>query len=332
MVAKSAGWASVCRYVPRVANLVKQALRRALFWRQAASVKAGLAMREELCRAWQAVEGSEGAIMVAIVPDAVLKLYGDSVLGRYICCEDFERAELQFLGAYLREGDVFLDIGANCGVFTIAGGHRVGASGRVVAFEPGSVPRRRLIENVALNGLKNIIVVGCALSDQSGEGVLSVPAAGMDAYGSLGTPMKTIDATQERVPLRSLAEVVGDMEISERIALAKIDVEGWELRVLRGAEDLLRAGRIGALLIEFADSTAAACGATCGDLFDYITALGLQLGRYQPEENVVLPELRRDTYRYDNLVAALSISEVNARLRRAERTDLVSRSWPRLVS
>jgi len=277
------------------------------------------------------VEGSDRAIIVEIAPEALLKLHGDSVLGRYICCEAFERAELQFLWAYLREGDVFVDVGANLGVFTIAGARRVGVSGHVLALEPGSLPRLRLEENVALNGLQNAVVIGCALSDESGRSLLSNPAPGMDAYGSLGKLDRAGGATREWVELKTFTEVAGEMPISNRIALAKIDVEGWELRVLRGAEPFLRAGRIRAMLIEFADSTAAACGSSCRELYDYAVSLGLQIGRYQPLENVVVPEPRRETYRYDNLVAAWSIEEINVRLREAASAGLPARAWPRLV-
>ena len=77
-------------------------------------------------------------------------------------------------GGLLGPGDVFIDGGANIGLFTLVAADRVGAQGKVIAFEPGRAVRLRLIENVALNRLIQVEVVPAALSSQPGEAAFRV--------------------------------------------------------------------------------------------------------------------------------------------------------------
>jgi FkbM family methyltransferase len=75
----------------------------------------------------------------------------------------WERAVFEFLGAELREGDVFLDVGASVGPFSILAAHQVGAAGRVVAMEPDPFAIVLLRHNLALNGCCSVAVSEAAL-------------------------------------------------------------------------------------------------------------------------------------------------------------------------
>ena len=79
------------------------------------------------------------------------------------------------LRAIIRPGDVFLDIGANVGFFTILGARLVGDSGSVVAFEPEPRNVAALRDNVALNDFANVTVVAAAVSSSTGTAPLGVP-------------------------------------------------------------------------------------------------------------------------------------------------------------
>src|SRR3546814_4088423 len=68
----------------------------------------------------------------------------------------------------LEEGDCFIDVGANCGLFSIMAGQRVGPGGLVLAFEPCQQTFSRLVDNIETNGLKNILPFRLALADMSG--------------------------------------------------------------------------------------------------------------------------------------------------------------------
>lgn len=155
--------------------------------------------------------------------------------GRY-----FEHWITDWLKASLGPGDVFIDIGANLGFHTLYASHRVGASGRVIGFEPNPDVFRLLDGHVALNRAANVELRQIALSDGAAPEtrVLSVPARpdgrqdGESALGSLGgvseSHMRQVDVSVDS----------GDRQLDdippEARGACKIDVEGWEMQVLRG--------------------------------------------------------------------------------------------------
>jgi FkbM family methyltransferase len=154
--------------------------------------------------------------------------------GRY-----FERHEIEFLVGLLRPGMTFFDIGANVGVFSLPAAKKL-QNGRVFAFEPAAWTFQRLLENVRLNDLSNLQVMNVAVGDYSGEAILKINAKGKDGLNTLGRPThedSEIVAT-ETVPITTLDDFVRQNSISH-IDVMKIDTEGAELFVLRGAANLL---------------------------------------------------------------------------------------------
>src|SRR4030095_11405574 len=116
-------------------------------------------------------------------------LYPDSHLSQFICCEDYELTEREFLKRLLRPGDVFVDIGANIGLFTILAGRYVGAEGAVYAFEPCAKTYERLLANVELNRLTNVSCYQAALSNHTGCENMAVSLDGFDDCNSLAKPV-----------------------------------------------------------------------------------------------------------------------------------------------
>lgn len=132
----------------------------------------------------------------------------------------------------LKAGDLFIDVGANAGVYALFAAD-LGA--RVIALEPSPRAAHWLRRNVALNGLP-IEVVQAALTDH--EGTVDFDWSG-DATGHIGGP--------EVVPATTLDAVLA----GERAAGVKIDVEGFERLVLIGGMSALREGRIACLQLEW---------------------------------------------------------------------------------
>jgi FkbM family methyltransferase len=137
----------------------------------------------------------------------------------------------------LRAGDVFLDIGANVGVYTVLSARAVGEAGCVAAFEPEIQRFERLQENLTLNGLGNVRPFRVALGEAEGEARLYVK----------GPPSPSLVAPQGRVAASAecaMVKVVNGDEYWKAQGLppprvVKIDVEGYELSVLKGLRGLL---------------------------------------------------------------------------------------------
>lgn len=145
---------------------------------------------------------------------------------------DWTEPELRRLEQFLRPGDVFIDVGANIGVYALKGARIVGPAGRVVAVEPGRDAGRLLTENVALNGYRHIAIVPKALADQEGQATLHHIPLGDDpqAFSLLSGAGHEAG---EQVEMTTLDRLVADLGLA-RIDCIKIDVEGAEHMVLGG--------------------------------------------------------------------------------------------------
>ncbi len=151
---------------------------------------------------------------------------------------DTVEPELRYIQKFVRPGDVFVDVGANIGLFTLK---MAPIAGRVVAVEPGDAAGTQLAANVALNGFRNVAIVRKALSDAPGRAVLFHNPLGDDpqAFSLLSDGS---DAGSETVELTTLDLLVADEGLA-RVDCIKIDVEGAEGQVLAGARQTLERDR-----------------------------------------------------------------------------------------
>jgi FkbM family methyltransferase len=138
-------------------------------------------------------------------------------------CDPAERA---YVGGHLSPDGMFLDIGANAGIYTLTAARvyaRMGGAGQVLAVEANPTMQARLNFNVELNGLQpQVRLAPLALSDQSGEVEFTVSDTNLGESG-LNTP----GSTKLRVPCKTLAELLRD-EAVRKVDGMKIDVEGME--------------------------------------------------------------------------------------------------------
>lgn len=136
--------------------------------------------------------------------------------------------EIAFLRRSLRPGDVFLDLGANIGFYSLIASGLVGPAGRVIAVEADPYNFDKLQRNIELNAADNITAVNVGLSDRQETLRLSVSTSGNRGGNTFLTPGDTgVD-----VPCVPLDLLMLDQRV-QRIAGAKIDIEGFEYRVLR---------------------------------------------------------------------------------------------------
>lgn len=146
---------------------------------------------------------------------------------------EYAELELQLLLRLIKPGDIAVDAGANIGTLSVPMARRVGPEGWLLAVEPQRLAHQLLCANVAANGLANVVTHWCGLGAAPAEAV--VPAIDYtrdNNYG--GVPLRN-GGNGERVPIVTL-----DSLALPSCALIKIDVEGMELDVLRGASETIR--------------------------------------------------------------------------------------------
>jgi FkbM family methyltransferase len=133
----------------------------------------------------------------------------------------------------LKAGQTFFDIGANAGFFTLVAAKLVGPSGKCVAFDPAPDNDRSIREQLELNSLNNCIAVPKAVGGQAGTAMFAFSAPG-SATGHLGAASNGEHAIEVQViTLDQAASQYG------RPDFIKLDVEGAEMDVLRGAANVL---------------------------------------------------------------------------------------------
>jgi len=148
----------------------------------------------------------------------------------------------------LREGDVALDIGANLGIVTFLMARLVGPSGHVHAFEPNPLLQEFIQQAIERNSAANVTLHPVALGERDDELSLRVPRGNAGA-ASLVEPRVDIAVHEVPVPVRRLGDVLADSPPAA-IRLVKMDVEGFEPAVLRGAVDLFRSTPPEAIIFE----------------------------------------------------------------------------------
>lgn len=129
-----------------------------------------------------------------------------------------------------------VDAGAHHGLYTLLAARRVGRRGRVLAVEPDPDARARLLANVALNAFKNVEVIGSALSDRSGVALLHVPAdPAFRGRASLRAGWNDGQRNDSTLVTTECLDTLLDRLEERRLDVIKLDVEGWEPKVLSGS-------------------------------------------------------------------------------------------------
>ena len=133
--------------------------------------------------------------------------------------------------ALLKPSDTFFDIGANIGFFTLLAATRVGQGGAVHAFEPLKKLNQQIAASVKENGLENVVLHQVACGDSTGLAQINVFAHNIGKSSLYDE--KINDAAAETVVVVRLDDY---LEVNVPVGLMKIDVEGYEYEVLKGAQ------------------------------------------------------------------------------------------------
>ncbi|MFC5455667.1 FkbM family methyltransferase [Prosthecobacter fluviatilis] len=194
-------------------------------------------------------------------------------------------ADMQLIRDLLKPGDTMIDVGANIGFTAIEGAQAVGVNGVVHAIEPHPRIHQWLKENLALNQMAppqvqcHAVAVGEAASEKGGlltdsrrDDMNFVIAPGCERHSSMNQKGIT-------VPVSTLDVMFSDLP---RCDLLKIDVEGAELAVLRGASRLLKS--TSKVLIEAGDPNSVRHGSSADELLAHLETAGFEVSNADQDD------------------------------------------------
>jgi FkbM family methyltransferase len=166
---------------------------------------------------------------------------GESTLTGNLYCGLYEFEDMAYVLHVLRPADLFVDVGANLGSYTLLAGAAAGA--RVIAFEPAPGPFKRLLENIRLNDLEGRVAAHNLAAGES-EAELAFTIFGGSGHHILA------QGETAAAPQAVRVAPLDDFLVGEAPAVLKIDVEGYETAVIRGARAVLRAPSLHSIILE----------------------------------------------------------------------------------
>jgi len=180
-------------------------------------------------------------------------------------------AEREVLGYLVRPGMVVLDVGANMGLYSLLLAQLVGPAGRVVSFEPDPDLFSLLRGNCAANGATNVESHHLALGRRPERMLLHRPA-----LNSGDTHLGSAGAAGFRPPVEVDVASLDSLMPGLRPDFIKVDVQGWELEVLRGMEGTLRAAENVGVFLEICPKWLRRAGESPEEIYRFVRGLGFR--------------------------------------------------------
>lgn len=254
--------------------------------------------------------GKRKFVIHSLTPDTKIKLYPDSYLSFLILRGDFESQELDFVSKVLRPSDIFIDIGANIGIFSLLANER---NCKVYSIEPTPKTFERLQENLSLNKFSDSNSYHLAFSNSDGVTFLNVSENGLDAWNNISERSEE-GFVKVEIKTRKFDSFIKDLPIKKNdFIFVKMDVEGWELKVLNGAEHFL-SDYSPVWMIEFNDENFSKNQYKGKELVHFLNGKGYLF--YEMKGNDLVPHTTLEDYGYMNLIAAKNIAQLQARLKK----------------
>lgn len=207
----------------------------------------------------------------------------------------YETAETKFLRSVFRPGMTFVDVGANIGYYTALAIGRIGQRGKIVALEPDTENFGFLEQTVRANAAENVMCIRKAASDQVGTSTLYVSSQNRGdnrlyrnelCDGSYDVEVSTVD------------ELLAECGVS-CVDLVKIDVQGYEGRVVSGMWETIRRSARLIMLMEFWPDGLERAGTPAMQLLNDLEAAGMELLELGPKGSVKpIADKRRLIARY----------------------------------
>ncbi|MFT5336097.1 MAG: FkbM family methyltransferase [Luteibaculaceae bacterium] len=220
--------------------------------------------------------GGSNEIIHTLFNGTRINLDKDNRLSEFILLDDFEAPELNFCENWVKDDSFFLDIGTNIGLYSVLLAKKVE---HVYSFEPHPKVREKLAANLDLNNYTNVTICPFGISNQK-DVLTLISNRSYDAWSSFSAienleKVTEIDYTDEmKVDVIPLDKWVDDVFLDfSKVGLVKIDVEGWELNVLKGGARVFEKWKP-LLLVEFDENNTWSAGYTCSELYRFLVDLG----------------------------------------------------------
>lgn len=269
--------------------------------------------------AWYALHGARRAPLVADFACGTQLLTQRRVGGREVFITGLsEFQSMGFIVHFLRPDEIFYDVGANIGAFTVLAAACAGA--RCVAFEPASPAFEFLSQNVERNGLASQVDVRrLAVASARGDVVMSI------GLGPANHILREDEPTGTKARAIRLDDVI--LETGTPV-MVKIDIEGYEEDALRGAQQLLADRHLQAVLIE-SSGHGSAYGSNEAALRDLIGSFGFTPCRYDPRSRQLATANTRETLLSDkaNVIFVRDVQAARSRLLAGKSCTIRRRSF-----
>ena len=228
-------------------------------------------------RLWNSVTPVVGKKMANIF-GADLELDLANYVDRTIFMGCYEPLNTWLFKRILSPGGAVVDVGANIGYFSLLAAKLVGNAGKVIAVE--AHPRNFEILSAAVqhNGLEQVVAFNIGLSDENGSA--QVIMADQNEFANRTASMVPQPGLSgPTVPVRRFDDCISDWNI-DVIDLLKLDVDGFETKVARGAAESLRSGRVKNVIVELNDHWLSASGSSAQELTALLHAAGFSIARH----------------------------------------------------
>ncbi|MEO6080766.1 MAG: FkbM family methyltransferase [Steroidobacteraceae bacterium] len=217
----------------------------------------------------------------------------------YFSGQLYQRDLEKVITTILRKGDCFIDIGANIGLVSLLAASRIGKSGRLIAVEANPAVFARLKGHLESNPLgMPIIALNLALGDSSSAAFMHVSSA------HTGTGTLTLGQGSVPVSIEPADRVIAIPDDDQPVCI-KIDVEGYECRVLKGMSKLLSRRDV-ALIVEVSRDMLVRIGDSSKSLHELLAAAGFscylirhRIGRWGESLRFERTDCALDEWQYD---------------------------------
>ena len=190
--------------------------------------------------------------------------------------KEYEADNFNFINAQVKEGMTILDIGSHIGLMAVVFGKKVGNTGKVYAFEPTPSTSRILQETVRINHGNNISVEPYALADQKGKLSFYISNHLADNSNSLVNNHRTDrQESKVEVDVNTVDDFVKERNIA-KVDFIKVDVEGAEFKLLKGAQQTIRRDQPLIILAIHPDSIKN-FGDSTAEIWDLLKNLGYRI-------------------------------------------------------